>query len=156
MRILISPYSQRLRNGNTSHPKNYPHWPELIKLLKLNGYDIVQIGINGETKLTEMCLFNLQFSELKKLLNGVDTFIAVDNFFPHFANHYGKRGIVLFGQSDPNIFGYRSNVNLLKDRKYLRPDQFNIWESAKYNEDAFVKPDAVLMAINKTVFVKKN
>ena len=148
MRILISPYSQKLRNGSNNHPKNYPHWAQLIRLLKLNGHNIVQIGIEGETKLTEECLFNLPFSELKRLLNEVDTFIAVDNFFPHFANHYKKYGIVIFGQSDPNIFGYRQNINLLKDRKYLRADQFGIWESARYDVDAFLQPEEILHALS--------
>ena len=147
MKIIISPYSKTLRNGSKKHPKNFPYWSELITLLKNEGHDILQVGVHGEEKLVENCLFNLSFAELKKVLQEADTFISVENFFPHFAHHYGKSGIVLFSSSDPKIFGYPENINLLKSRRFLRPDQFGIWESAKYAKEAFVSPNDVLVAL---------
>jgi hypothetical protein len=45
--ILISPYAQKLRNGN-QNPKNYPWWPELISKID---EEIVQVGIKGEIQL---------------------------------------------------------------------------------------------------------
>jgi hypothetical protein len=77
------------------------------------------------------------------------TWIGVDSFFQHFCWDLGKPGIVIWGQSDPNIFGHPENINLLKDRKYLREKQFWLWEQAEYNEEAFVLPVAVLKHLNK-------
>jgi ADP-heptose:LPS heptosyltransferase len=81
---------------------------------------------------------------LGELLSKCETWISVDNFFPHLANLYGKKGIVLWGQSDPNIFGYQYNLNLLKSRSYLREKQFDIWEACEPKEDAFLTPQEVL------------
>jgi hypothetical protein len=73
-------------------------------------------------------------------------FISVENFFPHFV-HYNfkgeKKGIVLFGKSDPEIFGYPENINLLKDKSYLRWDQFGPWEMTDFVKEAFVEPQVV-------------
>src|SRR5437016_14422735 len=123
MNIVISPYSSKLHNGN-KHPKNYPYWKELIKSLKFY-HDIIQIGITGEEILTHNFRFDLKPSQLIDIIKEMDLFISVDNFFPHMVHHYNdkykKNGIVIFSRSNPEIFGYPENVNLLKDKKYLRP-----------------------------------
>jgi hypothetical protein len=75
--------------------------------------------------------------------------MSCDSFFQHFCWDLGKPGVVVFGQSDPNIFGHPENINLLKDRSYLRDKQFWIWEQAEYKEDAFVNPEVVLEALKK-------
>lgn len=138
--IIISPWSQKLRNGK-NNPKNYPYWKELIYLID---EPIVQIGIGDEEKLVDDCRFNLNMEELKKLVFECRTWIGVDSFFQHFCWDLGKPGIVIWGQSDPNIFGHPENINLLKDRFFLREKQFWLWEQAEYNKDAFVSPDVVL------------
>jgi ADP-heptose:LPS heptosyltransferase len=138
--IIISPYSKQLRNGQ-NNPKNYPYWKELIKLIQ---EPIIQVGINDEKQLVEDFRQNLSLNELKDLILQCRTWISVDSFFQHFAWDVGKYGIVLWGQSDPNIFGHPENINLLKDRKYLREKQFWWWEQCEYNEDAFVKPEEIL------------
>jgi len=87
----------------------------------------------------------MPLSKLKDFASDMDTFISVDNFFPHFCNHYNlKSGIVIFSKSDPKIFGYKQNKNLLKDVKYLRPDQFGLWDSCNYEQDAFVLPQQII------------
>ena len=40
-----------------------------------------------------------------------------------------------------------TNKNLLKDRKYLRPLQFDIWEAAKVIDEAFVDAQTVVEAV---------
>ena len=141
--ILIAPYAQKLRNGK-ENPKNYPWWPELISLIK---EPIVQIGIKGEEQLVEDFRQNLSMVELKDLVSQCRTWIAVDSFFQHFAWDLNKPGIVLWGQSDPNIFGHPENTNLLKDRKYLREKQFWWWEQCDYKAEAFVRPEEVIKYI---------
>jgi ADP-heptose:LPS heptosyltransferase len=144
--ILISPFSKALRNGG-NNPKSYPYWKEFLK--GLNGQKVVQIGVEGEEKLTKDFRKNLPFKEIEKLIQECDIWVSVDNFLPHMAHHLKKPGIVLFGQSDPKIYGYPENQNLLADRKYLRTDQFLIWEQAEYIKEAFVSSDTVLENILK-------
>lgn len=151
MKIVISPFSnlKAMKNG-TPHPKNYPYWPELIKSLKLH-HEVIQIGITGEEILTHDFRFDLSPEQLVELIKEMDLFISVDNFFPHMVHHYyeklGKSGIVIFSRSNPEIFGYEENKNLLKSKKYLRPDQFLFWDMCEYIEDAFVDPSDIIKAV---------
>lgn len=138
--ILISPYAKRLRNGQ-QNPKNYPWWPELVSMIS---EPIVQVGVSGEQQLVGDFRQNLSLQELKTLVLECRTWISVDSFFQHFAWDIGKPGIVLFGQSDPLIFGHPENVNILKDRKYLREKQFWLWEQCECNDDAFVRPEEII------------
>lgn len=143
--IIISPYSQKLRNGKIN-PKNYPYWKELISLID---EQIIQVGVTGEEQLVPDFRLNLSMNELKELVLECRTWISVDSFFQHFCWDLNKPGIVLFGQSDPNIFGHSENTNLLVDRKYLREKQFWLWEQADYNEECFVKPEIVIKHLYK-------
>jgi len=151
-KIIISPYSKRLRNGK-ENPKNYPYWPDLVKGLKEKGFYIIQVGVEGEKKIdgVDEVLFNKPFKDLVALLKDCDTWISVDNFFQHLAYVHDKPGFVICGQSDPEIFGHKENVNILKDRKYLRPLQFDIWERAECSTDCFVEPGAIIDKISKGV-----
>jgi hypothetical protein len=138
--IIISPWAKPLRNGK-NNPKNYSWWPELIKLID---EPIVQVGTKDEQQLVDDFRKDLSLSELNSLISECRTWISVDSFFQHYAWDIGKYGIVLWGQSDPNIFGHPENINLLKHRKYLREKQFWWWEQCDYNADAFVKPEEVI------------
>ena len=150
MRILISPYSRKLKN-NKPNPKDYPFFPELIKELRSLNIYIIQIGVDGETKLENVneYQFNLSLKELEKLTLYVDTFISVDNFYPHFCNLINKSGIVIFSQSNPDIFSYKTNINLLKDIKYLRNNQFSTWEETQFNIEAFIPPEIIIQNLVK-------
>ena len=141
--ILISPFSKQLRNGK-NNPKNYPHWKKLISCLILMGEEVVQVGVEGEEQLTTDFRQNLSLEQLAELVETCKTWISVDSFFQHFCWDLGKPGIVLWGQSDPNIFGHPENINLLKDRKYLRDKQFWMWEQCEYRDDCWVEPEEVI------------
>ena len=142
--IIISPYSKKLRNGK-NNPKNYPYFKELIALID---EPIVQIGVEGEDQLVEDFRKNLSLTDLTTLVNECSTWISVDSFFQHFCWDLGKPGIVLWGQSDPNIFGHPENINLLKNRKYLREKQFWIWEQCEFREDCWVSPKEIFKQLN--------
>lgn len=152
--ILISPYSKPLRNGK-ENPKNYPinYWEELITELKKYN-EVVQIGVGGERPLVYKFYFNLPLKEVAALVNISDFWISVDNFLPHLANKLGKRGVVLWSQSDPLIFGYPQNVNILKNRSYLRKDMFHIWEQCEYNIDAYTLPYPVIVQLKAEGLIK--
>jgi ADP-heptose:LPS heptosyltransferase len=146
MRIVISPFSKVI---GTRNAKNYPYWQELIDLLRNAGHYIIQInpGYEPELKVDEVKK-NLNMRQLKELLDSCDTWISVDNFFQHFANYYKKKGFVIFGKSDPNIFGHKENVNILKDKKYLRNNQFDVWKNEKFESEVFPEAKEVYEIIN--------
>jgi ADP-heptose:LPS heptosyltransferase len=146
MKILIFPYAKQLRNGATN-PKNYPWWPEVITALQTLGHTVIQAGSDGELQLVPDFRRNLNLNELAELVKSCDTWISVDSFAQHFCWDLGVKGIVLFGQSDPNIFGHPENINLLKSRDYLRPHQFWLWEQAEYIPGSFVDSEQVVQTI---------
>lgn len=137
--IVISPYSKKLLNGK-ENPKNYPYWRELIAMIDDH---IVQVGVEGEEQLVPDFRKNLSICELKQLLRECKTFISCDSFVQHLGWDVGKKGIVLWSVSDPNIYGHPENINLLKDRKYLAENQFLWWEFVNHNPESFVSPEKV-------------
>lgn len=147
MKILIFPWARGMRNGKP-HPKNYPFWPELIERLQASGHEVIQTGYPGEPALVQDVRQGLNLTELAELIKTVDTWIGIDSFGQHYCWDLGKTGIALFGQSDPVVFGHPENINLLKDRKYLRERQFWLWEQCEANDDAWVTPDQVIAAFN--------
>ena len=141
--VLISPWSHKLPNGK-ENPKNFPYWEELVTMMKNSGCYIIQIGVNGEKLVgADEVVFNASFDRLKVLLDNADTFVSVDSFFPHFAHYHNKHGIVIFSQSDPKLFGYPENLNVLKSTDYLRKEQFWLWTQAEFNNDAFISSKVV-------------
>lgn len=143
--IILSPFAKKMRNGEL-HPKDYPFWNEIVSKIK---EPIIQIGIEGEQQLVSDFRKNLSLTELEKLVHECKTWLGVDSFFQHFAWDLKKPGIVLFGQSDPNIFGHHENINLLKDRKYLRENQFWWWEQCTARDDCWVSPNEVLKVLKE-------
>jgi len=138
--IIISPYSKKLLSGK-QNPKNYPYWEELISQIK---EPIVQVGVEGEKQLVEDFRKDLPISELRKLIRDCRTWISCDSFFQHLAWDEGKQGIVLWGVSDPLIYGHPENINLLKDRSHLAKNQFLWWEFTDHKNERFVKPKEVI------------
>jgi len=140
--IIISPFSKKLRTEDPKeNPKNYPYWKELIPLIK---QPIVQVGIKDEEQLVDDFRPNLPIDELSALILKCDKWIGVDSFFQHLCWDLKKPGIVLWGQSDPNIYGHPENINLLKGREYLMKNQFLMWELVTYRKDCFVSPSEVV------------
>lgn len=145
--VIISPYSQKLRNGNIN-PKNYPYWADVVRLLRQNGIKTIQVGVSGEDSLQmDETFLDLPLKKLQELTMHADTWASVDNFYNHFCSYLKKPGVVVFGKSDPNIYGYEQNINLLKDRALLRQKQYDIWEAEAFDPNAFVNPDVVCLAL---------
>ena len=138
--IIISPYSKALLSKK-QNPKNYPYWKELIAMID---EPIIQVGIEGEEQLVPDFRKNLPIIELRKLIQECRTWISCDSFFQHLAWDEGVPGIVLWGVSDPLIYGHPENINLLADRKHLAENQFLWWEFVEHQNERFVKPKIVL------------
>ena len=144
--ILIFPYARKLRNEKVN-PKNFPFWKELIKLL--NNNLIIQAGIEGEEQLVPNFYKNKSLNEVKDLIKNCKFWISVDSAGPHIAHHISKPGVVIWSISDPLIFGYPENLNILKDRKYLRKSQFELWEQAEHSTEPFLSAQEVFEIISK-------
>jgi len=140
--IIISPWAKELLNKKPN-PKSPPvlWWKTLVSKIT---QPIIQIGITGEKQLVSDFRTNLSIDQLKTLLNECQTFITIDSFFQHLAWDQNKSGIVIWGQSNPKIYGHDIHINLLKNEKYLMPNQFLIWELVEYREDCFVTPEEVI------------
>lgn len=123
-----------LNRGNLVNAKSYPFWEELLPML--GDHEVKEIkGI-----LTE--------KELGDLVNWSDVWCSIDSFLPHFVSFNKlKRGIVLWGLSDPKVFGYETNINLLGNKKYLRPDQFLWWKDVPNCPESFVTAKTLYKAI---------
>jgi len=134
--VVISPYSQ-----TPDHAKSYPYWEELVKLLNSCGVKVVQIGRSGEPEIAGVhsIIYDYSFSKIDNLVSKCRTWISVDNFLPHLVNCMDKPvvGHVIFSQSDPKIFGYGYNNNILKSRKFLRAEQFRNWVGVEQRREMF-------------------
>ncbi len=151
LEIIISPYSSKVADGKVN-AKNYPYFPKLVELLNRDGYEVTQIGVTGEEMIWGISRFlvDLPYSELAALVNRCATWVAVDNFFSHFCHaNKLKPGIVLWGPSDPRVWSYPENTNLLRGRDFLRQHQYQTWNEIDFNAQAFVYAENVLPEVHK-------
>jgi ADP-heptose:LPS heptosyltransferase len=154
--ILIFPWARNTTEGKPS-PKNYPFWDAVVTKLLKKGHKVHQVSCSGEPDVPgcTMRSNDLPLSKITELLGACDTWASVDSFLPHLAWSIGKRGVAIFGLSDPEIFGHRENINLLRGRRFLRVRQFGLWSQETYNSDAFVQADQVVNSITLLLSAKK-
>lgn len=153
--LILSPYSRVTQDGRPN-AKNFPHWQAVVNALK-DEMNIIQIGTKEEPRLENVTAFlKPKLSELKDLLKGAKCFASVDNFLQHYVRTYipTLTGVVVFSKSDPRVFGYPQNTNLLKDKKYLRnrQEQWWLWSQTNFDADAFVEPSVVVKAIKEVYY----
>lgn len=150
MKVAIAPYAAKLPNG-ARNPKEYPYWAKLIELLNSEGHEVIQLGVKGETRIEGVAQFIQGFplEKLEQVIRDCDHWIAVDTWMGHFcATLRLPSGIVIWGQSNPRIWGYPHNINLLKSRDFLREYQYAPWWDVPYIEEAFVSPETVMKALH--------
>jgi ADP-heptose:LPS heptosyltransferase len=119
--------------------------------LSIQGIQVRQLSCSHEPDVAGCVSRNddLPFSQIKRLIADCGTWISPDNFFQHLAWSVGKRGVVVFGPSDPQIFGHPENINLLKDRKFLRERQFGLWSQVEWRPEIFPLPEDVIRAVKR-------
>ncbi len=146
MQICIFPRCKRLKDGSPS-PKDYPYWQQLVSLMKQDGYDIIQISPFSEEYIDGVKIMTgaLSIEEIKDLVNKSVTYISCDSFAPHLLSFI--RGYVIFGVSDPKIYGYERNLNILKDRSFLKKLQFEDWRPHDNNKEAYLSAGTVWQMI---------
>lgn len=120
--------------GCVKNAKSYPYWEELCDLLK--DHEVTRVNSI------------IPIAKIKEMVNNNDIWISIDSFLPHLVHFYHlKPGIVIWGKSDPLIFGYPENRNLFKDTKYLKAQQFQWWKDEPIEEKVFITPQEILTVI---------
>jgi len=147
-KCLIQPYAKPLRNGK-ENAKNYPYWEELVKLLQSEGYEITQLQSGDEKVIANLKLLRGSLSQIESALQYFDFFIAIDSFLPHMAHCHNKAGVVLWGKSDPAVFGYHENLNLHNGKSWMTRAQYWPWEDEPFEAEAFMKPAEVVAKIKE-------
>ena len=147
--ILISPFAQRLRNSKPNPKSPTPDWWAAV--LKDLDLPVVQIGLAGEPALVPDFRAGLSLGRITELVRACATWVSVDSFLPHLAHHVGIPGVVVWSRSDPNLFGYPDNWNLLKSREYLRKNPFGMWEEEEFDSEAFPEIAAVVLAVRQSI-----
>ena len=156
MRILFAPFAARAPSlGGRPSPKDYPWAKELGVKLQEN-HEVIQVGGSQDEQVAEDFRKNLSFPEVEELIKGSDTGICVDSYLQHHFWSVGRRAIVLFGISDPLIFGHSIHLNLLKDRSYLRPQQYDLYYTNQYCPEAFVSLSEILDALGNFKQISTN
>lgn len=150
--VLISPYSRKVNALGCA--KDYPYWKTVVKELGRRGYATVQLGVTGERLLgCGSRIFDLPLNKMKGAIAGVDYFMSVDNFFPHFlvAKGIDLPGLVVWGPSDPEIYGYDRFVNLMKDKSKMRPDQYGYWHNVTYDNSGWPEPHDIIREFEEKI-----
>lgn len=97
--------------------KSYPHYDQLVKLLKAKypSLFIIQIGkdVGKPMPGVDLVLLNkTSLSELASILKGSSLHIDNEGGLAHLANALGVKSCVIFGPTLADYFGYEGNINI--------------------------------------------
>lgn len=149
--VLIHPFS----NGKA---KNYPNFHTIAKFLRENMeiYPIIQLGSGKDEKFdwADWHFFDLPLDKLAKLLESCSFWISVDSFIPHLCQteELETLGIVIWGPSDPKIFGYDQFINLTGDDPNYTRDPYLWWKDEILDIAKFPSTEKIINKI-KTLLI---
>lgn len=97
--------------------KCYPHFAEVIALIKAKQPDIfiVQIGTTTSEPIPGVDLDLINQTSLREVAGLLrETKLHIDNEggLVHLAACYGRRSLVVFGPTPSDYFGYKENINI--------------------------------------------
>jgi ADP-heptose:LPS heptosyltransferase len=89
-------------------------WEQLVK--EMPEYTFIQVGIKGESRVrgTVDLLGKYSFRQTLALLEHAHSFVGVNSSFSHATNAFNTPGVVLFGATNPELWGHPNNINLYK------------------------------------------
>ena len=139
---------------------NYEWWIELVNALP--DANFIQVGTREESspdkpsrivadyKINAPNCFDLRdeisIRQVAYLIEKSDTFIAIDSITAHLSLHSRKRGIVLWGSSNPNTHGHDYNINMEAIRHCGQPpciDKGSFYVPDDLNQRCCLLPDNV-------------
>jgi ADP-heptose:LPS heptosyltransferase len=97
---------------NEEWPLDY--WEELIRIMP--DYTFLQVGLADEPQVKGAIDLRgkTTFRQAMALVKYALSFAGVNSSFSHVTNAFGIRGVVLFGPSNPEVWGQENNINLYK------------------------------------------
>ena len=110
-------------NGNTKLNLNKDwfgdYWQEVVAILVSKGFTVVQVGLPMEQPI-DGAVNLLGKWDLRTIINFLslaDAFINIDSLLNHIGYGWRVKGVVLFGRTDPNIFGHEDfHLNLINTK----------------------------------------
>lgn len=89
-------------------------WESLVKRIKSSGYKVLQVGGANDVPIQacDMKMLGVNYRLTMAILSECKTWVSVDTFLGHAGHAVKKPGVVLFGPTDPKIFGHDMNVNI--------------------------------------------
>lgn len=118
--IIIAPYSASPRKKYDSNK-----WTELVKILNSKGTLVIQEGKEHEEYI-KGCYYLSGLTtpgQLISLIKKCDLVITSDNFVMHSAYLVNKPAIVLWGPTDPKVYGYNTHIHLKTNIKCEQIDE---------------------------------
>lgn len=103
MQILISTYGGHRRDS---------WWLNLIGGLEREGHDIIHVISTSELPIAQKSITWDKYSAVEAAINNSDTYISVDNYFPHYCYLHDKTGIVIFDKNEKE-YQYEQNCNMV-------------------------------------------
>jgi hypothetical protein len=74
---------------------------------------IINYSLPGETEIKGTVKMNFNNRIWFGLVRECETFIAIDSSLQHISAAFNKKGIVLWGATNPSCFGWKHNINLV-------------------------------------------
>lgn len=89
-------------------------WETLVR--SMPEYRFLQLGITGDDTIagTEDLRGRTTLREAMAIIRRCSSFVGVDSALAHSTNAFGIPGVVLFGASDPAVWGHSNNINIYK------------------------------------------
>ncbi|WP_217602936.1 glycosyltransferase family 9 protein [Chitinophaga sp. GbtcB8] len=118
---LLSGYSQKKKvviHITSDHSPN-SHW----KLERWNqlvaahpDIDFIQLGLAKEEGVTNAIDLRgkTTLRQALSIIKHADSFVGIESFFAHVTNAFQKRGVVLFMDATPMLWGHQNNINMYK------------------------------------------
>ena len=82
---------------------------------------VVQVALQTEPQLKDVIVTNLPSRMIFPLVKYAKTFVSIDGFVGHVSAAFNKKGVVLWGGTDPKRLSYPHNTNMVLDYKCSLP-----------------------------------
>ena len=96
----------------------YQYHEELISIIKKEYPDLTLLNFSYPNEGPEIPgSFRIETDTINyyDLFNEAETYIGINSCSLHFSGCLNKKGIILWGASSPNQWGYENNINLVKE-----------------------------------------
>lgn len=92
---------------------SFDKWEKIIKLYPKIKF--IQLGDEDETRLKgTLDLLGTPIRKQLSILASSNLYVGLDSFWNHAARALNVKSVILFGPTNPNIWGYDENINIYK------------------------------------------